>query len=357
MTMLFTMVLLVGCGNKWDRKRGYKPIDYVVLGNYQDIQIEMEKTEEVTEETVKSYIENMIAYYPHYTVLEKDNVENSDYVNIDYEGLVEGKSFDGGNVTDYVLKIGTNIMIDGFEQGLIGASVGDKEVLQLTFPDTYNKNPELAGKDVTFYVTVNAIVEPIKMTYDTLTDEYIKRNFSTYGYNSVKEIKEGVEKYLNASSENTSGSSKSDLIWEKLLECCKVKKLPKGVLNERFEKYKGQFEEMCKEQYDMTTSEVLKEHYGMTEKEFDKETKKTIEESVKKELILLAIADKEDIKVDTEKYEKYLSDMISNNHYKDEKAFYEEYEEYYVRDSYMCNAVMEKLVENVKVKYVEITKE
>ncbi len=45
-------------------------------------------------------------------------------------------------------------MIDGFEEGLYGAAIGDEVTLDLTFPDPYTANEDLSGKDVTFKVTV-----------------------------------------------------------------------------------------------------------------------------------------------------------------------------------------------------------
>ena len=45
-------------------------------------------------------------------------------------------------------------MIDGFEEGLYGAAIGEEVTLDLTFPDPYTANEELSGKDVTFKVTV-----------------------------------------------------------------------------------------------------------------------------------------------------------------------------------------------------------
>lgn len=60
----------------------------------------------------------------------------------------------------------------GFEEGLIGAKVGDKVTLNLTFPESY-QNTDLAGQAVVFNVTINKIVEKQDITYDNMTDEYV----------------------------------------------------------------------------------------------------------------------------------------------------------------------------------------
>ncbi len=88
-------------------------------------------------------------------------VENGDTVNIDYVGSVDGVEFDGGNTqgmgTDLV--IGSGSYIDDFEEQLIGAHPGDTVEVNVTFPDPYQNNTDLSGKEAVFTVTVNGIYE------------------------------------------------------------------------------------------------------------------------------------------------------------------------------------------------------
>lgn len=82
-------------------------------------------------------------------------------VNIDYTGYIDGEEFEGGSTKAYGpadLTIGSNSYIDGFEDGLIGHKVGETVDLNLKFPDPYH-NPDYAGKDVLFVVTINGIYE------------------------------------------------------------------------------------------------------------------------------------------------------------------------------------------------------
>lgn len=88
-------------------------------------------------------------------------VEDGDKVNIDYVGYLDGEAFEGGdtkgNGADLV--IGSGSYIDGFEEGLIGHTVGEEVSLELTFPEVYQNNPDMAGKDVVFEVVINGIYE------------------------------------------------------------------------------------------------------------------------------------------------------------------------------------------------------
>ena len=86
-------------------------------------------------------------------------VEDGDTVNIDYVGSVDGVEFEGGNTqgqgTD--LLIGSGSYIDDFEDQLIGTHPGDQVEVTVTFPDPYQNNTDLSGKEAVFEVTVNGI--------------------------------------------------------------------------------------------------------------------------------------------------------------------------------------------------------
>ncbi|MDE6319853.1 MAG: hypothetical protein K2M22_09175, partial [Lachnospiraceae bacterium] len=69
--------------------------------------------------------------------------------------------------------------IAGFEEGLIGANIGDQVSLDLSFPDPYKGNPDLSGKPVVFEVTVNSITENKN---PELTDELVNE-LNAAGYN------------------------------------------------------------------------------------------------------------------------------------------------------------------------------
>lgn len=87
-------------------------------------------------------------------------VKDGDTVNIDFTGYIDGETFDGGSTngagTDLV--IGSGGYIAGFEEGIIGHTVGETFDLNLTFPEDY-WDEDYAGKDVVFTTTVNGIYE------------------------------------------------------------------------------------------------------------------------------------------------------------------------------------------------------
>jgi trigger factor len=83
----------------------------------------------------------------------------NDQTTLAFEGFLDGETFPGGNAQDFPLVLGTKHMIAGFEEGLIAARAGEERTLNLEFPSDYHKS-ELAGRPVTFKVTVKQVAEP-----------------------------------------------------------------------------------------------------------------------------------------------------------------------------------------------------
>ena len=131
-------VSAIGCGSSIDsaknKIRSYDVEKYVTLCDYDGMKVEVAGDFDISDDDVVDYINNMLTYYPSYEDTDKQTVEEGDFVNIDYEGKKDGVAFDGGTAKDYVLEIGSDTFIDGFEDGLIGVNVGDTVDLNLTLP-------------------------------------------------------------------------------------------------------------------------------------------------------------------------------------------------------------------------------
>ena len=168
--LIAAAAMLTGCGADKAYLSGIKASDYVNLPAYDAIEVEVAR-EEVSDEFVDFYVNYSLSANASYEVAEgKTEVEDGDTVNINYVGTMDGEAFDGGSADNQNLTIGSGRFIEGFESGLVGASVGDTVGLDLAFPDPYENNPDLAGKPVHFDVTINSI---LVWTTPELTDEYV----------------------------------------------------------------------------------------------------------------------------------------------------------------------------------------
>lgn len=127
----------------------------------------------VDEDMVNSQIDYL---RKNYLTETEDAAKEGDTVNIDFVGKMDGEAFDGGSGTSYDLVLGSGSFIDGFEDQLIGAKKGEKLEVNVTFPESYPNNPDLAGKPAVFDVTVNKV-----STMPELTDQWVKDHAEDMG--------------------------------------------------------------------------------------------------------------------------------------------------------------------------------
>jgi trigger factor len=96
---------------------------------------------------------------------------DGDQIDIDFEGYLGGEAFDGGAAQGHELVIGSNSMIPGFEDGILGMEAGQDKDITVTFPEDYNA-AELCGKEAVFTIKVNAVKEATK---PELNEEFFAR--------------------------------------------------------------------------------------------------------------------------------------------------------------------------------------
>ena len=104
--------------------------------------------------------------------------ENGDTANIDFEGFVDGKAFEGGKAEGHELILGSGQFIPGFEEQIVGKSIGDSFDVNVTFPAEYHAE-DLAGKAAVFKVKLNALR---RKELPALDDEFAKdvSDFDTF---------------------------------------------------------------------------------------------------------------------------------------------------------------------------------
>jgi trigger factor len=162
---------------------GINVADYVTTFDIDGVTLkkaDLEFTDAEVEEEIQSQLDN----FKELNTDKKLEVKSGDDVSIDYVGTMDGVEFEGGSAEDYTLTIGSGSFIEGFEDQLIGAHPGDKVTVNVTFPDPYENNPDYAGKDASFAVTVKGIYE-----LGEFNDAFVKKNLSDYAQ-TVDEYKQ-----------------------------------------------------------------------------------------------------------------------------------------------------------------------
>ena len=128
------------------------------LGEYKGLEVGRGE-KEVDEEIVETEIERIREGFARLEPVERPAAEG-DSLLIDFEGLLDGTAFEGGKSEDYLLALGSEQLIEGFEEQLTGASGGEERQVEVTFPAEYQAE-HLAGKDAVFNVKVKEVREKI----------------------------------------------------------------------------------------------------------------------------------------------------------------------------------------------------
>lgn len=125
---------------------------------------------EVTDADLDEMVDTLRKQQGTWNEVEEPAVDG-DKANIDYEGTRDGEKFDGGSAEGSDLELGSNRMIPGFEDGIVGLSAGDEKTLELSFPDDYHSE-DLKGAAVEFKVKVNSVS---RMTPAELDEEFFQK--------------------------------------------------------------------------------------------------------------------------------------------------------------------------------------
>ena len=283
----------------------------IELGAYDGIEVK-EETVTVTDEEVDQTIDRLREMYAQLEVVEGRPLEKNDTAIIDFEGFRDGKSIEGAKAAGYMLSLGSNSLIPGFEDQLPGMNRGETREIKVTFPADYN-NKDLAGKDATFSV---ALKEIKKKVLPELNDEFAK----DIGHNaSVAELKEGIKKDIEYRKKSDQASGQREALLAKLVDAHSFDVPPGMVERELQSMARSQATRMARQGADVNTFDFAK---------FQAENKELAEKRVKGILLLDVIAEKEKIEVTDQEVNSALAVMArsANQAVDSVKKYYESLE-------------------------------
>lgn len=143
----------------------------------------------VTKKEVDDRINEFLKITAPIEKIEKDKLEKGDYAKFDFEGFVDGVAFDGGKAENYVLEIGSNQFIPGFEDGMVGLKAGEQKDIKVVFPKEYGA-PNLAGKEAIFKVKLHEIQAKKPQVLD---EQSVKRLMPNDKDASVEKLQENIK--------------------------------------------------------------------------------------------------------------------------------------------------------------------
>lgn len=177
-------------------------------GGYLGIEVEQEKLS-VTEQDVERYLEEIRHFHAQLeTVKTERPIGAGDFIMIDFNGHVDGVPLQEGEVKDRLLEVKPDSFLPGFTNQLIGLRQGDSREIVLTVPDDFEQK-EIAGKTITFQVTIKEIREKV---IPSLDDQFAR---DVGEFESLAELKEKIkEEITNRETRRIEHALRQDLIQE-----------------------------------------------------------------------------------------------------------------------------------------------
>ena len=297
---------LAGCGKKNEgsiEELQSKYGQYVTLGEYKGVEYTPAHTE-VTDEDIQREIDSLIS---------ENTIENKEYdraatmgdaVNIDYVGSIDGVEFEGGNTNGAGTEItlGNSGYIDNFDEQIVGHTPGDSFDVNVTFPEDYGKD-ELNGKAAVFATTLNYIVaSPTVPEYDDVLVA------SATDYSTTAEFETAKREELEKDNKESDLETDKATLVKKVLDSSNISEFPEQEVSERVQKMIDNVSESAESNgIDLGT---YLSYYGFDEETFKSQVKSSVEEYIREKMIVLTIAEKENISASEEEVEAKKQELL-----------------------------------------------
>ena len=347
--LVFVMLLtcVAGCDDKDDTENNasfdYMAADisqYITLGQYKGLEIDM--TPEASEDDIDDAITDLILSNVTVNEITDRAAQNGDTVSIDFAGFLDGVQFDGGTAEDYPLELGSNSFIDGFEEGLVGVMPGETVSLNLSFPDPYQNNPDLAGKPVVFEVTINYIEEAV---YPEYNDQFVTE-ISEGEYTTTADYYFYIKETLEADMAEQRAASKQSILMSTVLDNTAVISYPEEEYQIYYDEFVAYYTDYAS-YYGMTLGDFMLAAYNYTEAEFYEAAGDYAYETVVSNLIIAAIAQAEGLSVSDEEYAAEIEEIItSDSGFTSEEELIEYYGQDYINWYMLQNKVVQFIDDN-----------
>jgi len=304
-------------------------------------------TADVTDKDIDTMVETLQKQQGTYKDVRRKAVKENQ-LNIDYVGTKDGEEFEGGTAEGQSLILGSNSMIPGFEDGLIGAKKGEERVLNLTFPEDYHSE-ELKGAAVEFTVKVKAVAA---LELPELNEEFFEK-YGVEGDDAAK-FREEVRGNMERELKNASKGKVKTQVMDALLDANKVD-VPKALVAGEIDTLRGQMMQQFGGAAENMDLKSLLPDEMFTEQ---------AERRVALGLIVGELVKKEELQVDADAVKVMVEEMASTyqdpeevvNYYYSNRELLAGVESAVLEDQVVDHILEKAKVEDVKSSYEEVIK-
>jgi len=281
----------------------------VILGQYKGVEATY-KSVVVTDDDIDDVLKTTANKNARLLPCDDRPAQEGDMLLIDYDGSIDGEPFEGGKKEGHNLEIGSHSFIDGFEEQLIGANVGDTVKVNVRFPNDYNSE-EVRGKDAVFDVTVNAIKV---MELPEIDDEFAQ---DVSSFDTLEEYRADIRKELTEDQEEKAKQDFEDELIKRIVEDAQID-VPEPMITRQIERDIKEFE------MSLIYQGLDLEHYfqyaSTSREELEDSLRERAVEEIRARLVFEKVAKEEAIEVTDDDYEAELR--------KRAEKYKKDYEEY-----------------------------
>ena len=274
----------------------------IEISDYKGIKAPKE-VKDITDEDIDKQIEIIRKKNARIVSVEDRPAQMDDEVVIDFEGFFGDEAFEGGKGEDHPLKLGSGQFIPGFEDQIVGHSIGDEFDVVVTFPEDYHM-ADYAGKEATFKTKVKAI------SYEELpeiNDDLIK---DATEFDTVDEYRADIKTKLEEAAVSQADSAFENAILQALINKVDAP-IPNCMFEQRIDSLINSFSQQLQQQG--MNIKMYCQYTGMDEDSLRDTYRDRAEGEVKLRLALEKIAELENIEVSEEEINNGLSEIAAAN--------------------------------------------
>ena len=303
----------------------------VTLGEYRGLEIEEPKVSILKKhkdaELEKIREQNSV-------VIDKANktISNKNIVTMNYSELdADGNVMEDSKREDFVFTVGTGYNYYKLDDDVIKMKVGQEKVIEKTYADDFEVK-ELAGTTKKIKVSITAVKEKQLPELDDELAQDVSED-----YNTLDDLKASIEKKLKDEVKEKIENIKTDNLLLKIVENSKID-LPESMISAELDNRWNNFMQqsrMTEENLDM-----FLQLQGQTKDGLRDSWKDDAAKTVKSQILLEKILEKEDIKVSDKDIENELNTQAEMY-----KMPYDE-----IKETFEKNGMMEYLKKDIKTK-------
>lgn len=258
---------------------------------------------EITDEDIDKQIQMIRKKNARIVSVDDRAAQLNDEVTIDFEGFFGDEAFEGGKGEDHPLVLGSGQFIPGFEDQIVGHSIGEEFDVNVTFPEDYQMT-EYAGKEAVFKTKIKAIsFEELPEINDDLIKDATE-------FDTVDEYRADIRAKLEDAAKSQADSDFENTLMNALIE--KVDSpIPNCMFEQRIDMIVRTFEQQLAQQG--MDIKLYFQYTGMNMDDFRESYRDRAVNEVKLRLALEKITEIENFEVSEDEINAGLADIAAAN--------------------------------------------